>query len=134
VEYYSSSIEKLYTLNLDHMKPLVSETYSLTSKPSNQQPELLRSFILMSDLGFHSLPRWVKHLRAHDILYPIIGVTKSDVPGLGTHYDFISRFWGVRFESEKSARNSFHSFVAKPRKKLDKNEKLPPKHPVLLKI
>lgn len=32
VEYYSSSIEKLYNLNLDDIKPLVSKAYSLTDK------------------------------------------------------------------------------------------------------
>ncbi|KZL92743.1 hypothetical protein CLMAG_25570 [Clostridium magnum DSM 2767] len=133
VEYYSSSIEKLYNLDFDVIKPLISETYSLTGKPSNQQPELFRSFILMSDLGFHSLPKWLRHLRAHDILCSIVGVSKSDVPGLGTHYDFISRFWGVSPETEKSARNSLHPFVSKPRKKLGKNEKLPPKHPGVIK-
>lgn len=117
VEYYSSSIEKLYNLDLDVIKPLISETYSLTGKPSNQQPELFKSFILMSDLGFHSLSKWVRHLRAHDILCSIVGVSKSDIPGLGTHYDFISRFWGVSPETEKSARNSLHPFVSKPRKK-----------------
>ncbi|MCT7443328.1 hypothetical protein N5V56_22830, partial [Escherichia coli] len=133
VEYYSSSIEKLYNLNLDDIKPLIRETYSLTGKPSNQQPELFRSFILMSDLGFHSLQNWIKHLRAHDILCTIIGVEKSNVPGLGTHYDFISRFWGMSPKAEKSAKDSLHSFTSKPHKKLGKNEKLPPKHPGVIK-
>jgi len=36
VEYYSSSIDKLYNLNLDDIKPLISPMYSLTGKPSNQ--------------------------------------------------------------------------------------------------
>lgn len=67
----------------------------------------------MSNLGFHSLPK----LRAHDILCTIIGVEKSNVPGLGTHYDFISRFWGMSPEAEKSAKDSLHSFTSKPCKK-----------------
>jgi len=118
VEYYSSSIEKLYNLNLDVIKPLISPMYSLTGKPSNQQPEFLKSFILMSDLGFYSITNWIKHLRAHDILCSIIGVAQSDVPGLGTHYDLISRFWDVSAKAEKKALDSPHSFVSKPRKKL----------------
>jgi len=35
VEYYSSSIDKLYNLNLNILKPLISPMYSLTGKPSN---------------------------------------------------------------------------------------------------
>ena len=45
VEYYSSSIQKLYKLNIDDIKPLVIPMCSLTGKPLNQQPEILRSFI-----------------------------------------------------------------------------------------
>jgi len=133
VKYYSSSIDKLYNLNLDDIKPMISQMYSLTGKPSNQQPEILRSFILMSDLDFHSVSKWIKHLRAHDILCTIIGVEKSSVPGLGTHYDFMTRFWGVSPEAEKKALDSLHPFTSKPRKKLGKNEKLPPKHPGVIK-
>ena len=87
----------------------------------------------MSDLGFHGLPKWIKHLRAHDILCTIIGVEKSNVPGLGTHYDFMTRFWGVSPETEKKSLDSLHPFTSKPRKKLGKNEKLPPKHPGVIK-
>lgn len=116
MQYYSSSIQKLYNLNLDDIKSLVSPMYSLTGKPSNQQPELLRSFILMSDLDFHSLPKWIEHLRAHDILCTIIGVEKSNVPGLGTHYGFILGFLGMSPEAKKAAKNSLHSFTSKPRK------------------
>lgn len=120
--------------DIDDIKPLVSPMYSLTGKPSNQQPELLRSFILMSDLGFHSLPKWIKHLRAHNILCIIIGVEKSNVPGLGTHYDFISRLWDVSPEAEKAANDSLHSFTSKPRKKLVRMKSYPQNILVLLKI
>ena len=87
----------------------------------------------MSDLGFYILPKWINHLRAHDILCTIIGVEKSNVPGLGTHYDFISIFWGMSPVAEKKAKDSLHPFTSKPRKKLGKNEKLPPKHPNIIK-
>jgi len=72
VEYYSSRIYKFYNLNLDVIKPLINPMYSLTGKPSNQQTELLRSFILMSDLGFNSLPKWIKHLRARKFTYRLV--------------------------------------------------------------
>lgn len=35
VKYYSSSIQKLYNLNLDDIKQLVSPMYFLTGKASN---------------------------------------------------------------------------------------------------
>lgn len=57
-----------------------------------------------------------KHLHAHDILCAIVGITKSDAPGLGTHYDFLTRFWGVSPEAEKSALDSLHPFVSNSKK------------------
>jgi len=88
----------------------------------------------MSDLGFNSLPKWIKHLHAHDILCTIIGVEKSDVHGLGTHYNFITRFWGVSPQTEKKALGSLHSFTSKQYKNLRKMKNCCQNILLLLKI
>ena len=133
VEFYSEHFSKLYFINLNEFKPLIASRYSSTGKPSNQQPELFRSFILMSLLNFHSIPLWIKYLRAHEILCFAIGLLPSDIPGVGTHYDFISRFWLANPQTLKSFKDSPHPFVSKPRKKLGKNQKQPPRHPGIIK-
>ena len=57
----------------------------------------------------------------------------SDVPGVGSHYDFIDRLWLENPEIVKKRQNSLHPFKSKPRKKLGKNQKQPPRHPGIIK-
>ncbi|APM40795.1 hypothetical protein [Clostridium kluyveri] len=89
LNFYSEALSKLYILDLDVIKPLIQPCFSNTGKPSNQQPEIFRSFILMSELGYYSIPKWIAFLRATPILCYAIGVSPDDVPGVGNHYDFI---------------------------------------------
>lgn len=60
VEFYSDALSKLYLLDMDPIKPLFEPVFSNTGKPSNQQPEIFRSFVLMSELKEHSIPEWIK--------------------------------------------------------------------------
>ena len=62
VEQYEKALSKLYILNLDSLKPLLAGYYSITGTPAKNQPELIRSFILMSELRYHSITKWVEKL------------------------------------------------------------------------
>ena len=55
VEQYEKALSKLFTLDLDQLKPIVEGYYSHTGTPAENQPELFRSFILMSELKVHSI-------------------------------------------------------------------------------
>jgi len=132
VAYYSDALSKLYILDLDPLKSLFEPVFSNTGKPSNQQPEILRSFILMSELGIHSIPDWVTKLKADALLCYMIGVDPKDVPGVGSHYDFIDRLWMENPDIEEKRQDSLHPFRRKPRKKLGKNQKQPPRHPGII--
>lgn len=55
VEFYAKALSELYILDLDALKPLLEPCFSTTGKPSNQQPEIFRSFILMSQLHYNSI-------------------------------------------------------------------------------
>jgi hypothetical protein len=47
IKYHETAILKMYYLNLDGVKEDFAPQFSPTGRPSNQQPELFRSFVLM---------------------------------------------------------------------------------------
>ncbi|MDW7672220.1 MAG: hypothetical protein SCM88_11110, partial [Bacillota bacterium] len=47
---YEKEISKLFILNLDALKTVIASLYSCTGRPSNQQSEIFRSFVLMNHL------------------------------------------------------------------------------------
>lgn len=55
VEQYDSALAKLYILDIDPLKPLLGQYYSAIGTPAKHHPEFIRSFILMSELGVHSI-------------------------------------------------------------------------------
>ena len=52
---YEKSLSKLYILDLDPLLPLFAPYYSIVGAPAKNQPELIRSFILMSELRYQSI-------------------------------------------------------------------------------
>lgn len=91
LQSYSQSREKLDSLNLDPIGVLLAPYYSNTGRPAKNQPEILRSFVLMMDLGFTSIDRWQKYLKNDFILSTLIGCSLDSLPPLGSYYDFINR-------------------------------------------
>jgi len=132
VEYYAKALSKLYILDLDVLKPVLEPYYSYTGKPAKNQPEIFRSFVLMSELGEHSITKWVEKLKADSLLCAMIGVSSSDVPDVGNHYDFLNRLWLENPQVSKAKKDSPKPFRCKPRKKLGKNQKQPPRHPGII--
>ena len=130
VSQYASILTKLYLLDLDRIKSLVSEVYSRTGAPARLQPEIVRSFILMSHLNESSISNWVAKLKADSLLALMIGVAPDAVPEVGNHYGLMDRMWLANPDSPDQ--DSIHAFRRKPRKKLAKNQKLPPRHPGII--
>lgn len=79
VVQYKKALSKLYIFNLDSLKPLLAPYYSITGAPAKYQPELIRSFILMSELRCQSITEWVKKLSHNEILCVMIGLSKSQI-------------------------------------------------------
>ena len=63
-----------------------------------------------SELHFNSISKWIKFLKATPILSYAIGVSPSDVPGVGSHYDFINRLWLENPEIEQKRQDDHHPF------------------------
>ena len=132
VLHYKIALSKLYILDLDPLKPLLAGYYSITGTPAKNQPELIRSFILMSELKIHSITKWVEELQANEILCFMIGLSRSEIHNVGSYYDLINRVWLSNPVVEYEFEHSLHNFKRKPRKKLEKNKKQPPRHPGII--
>lgn len=126
IEYFETAILKTYYLNLDNIREDFLPLFSVTGKPSNQQPEILRSFILMSHFKYAGIDEWVAYAAATPIICALVGVSATDFPGASTHRDFLSRLW------ISAKPNKQRNFKTKPKSKHGKN-KLPPKHPGIVK-
>ncbi len=132
VEQYDKALSKLYSIDLDPLRPIIEGYYSHTGAPAEYQPELFRSFILMSELKIHSIPKWVRMLRSNRVLAYMIGLEPSQTPGVGSHYDLVNRLWLGNPEVEYESLHSLHNYNHKPRKKFKKNQKQPPRHPGII--
>ncbi|MBC7319881.1 hypothetical protein H5T89_04480 [bacterium] len=93
IEEYSDLINRLFYLNLYNAYKVLSPYYSNTGRPAKFQAEILRSLIAMVHLRIYSITTWVKKLKTDKVLAIICGFDPDDVPGVGTFYDFLNRFW-----------------------------------------
>ena len=72
IKTFESAILKMYHLNLDNIKEDFIPRFSHTGKPSNQQPEIFRSLILMSHFKFASIDEWVAFASATHLCVPLL--------------------------------------------------------------
>ena len=119
---YENIISKLWILNTDLLYLAMLPCYAITGRPAKSQPEILRICILMTDLKI-PIHHWISTLRNNFILRTICGLKYSDIPPIGAFYDFIHRIISI------DERPLIAGAKRKPKKKLKKGEKLPPKHP-----
>lgn len=87
----------------------------------------------MSELKKHSITNWVDELKSDELLCSMIGISKDQAHGVGSYYDLIDRVWLADPDIEYEMDHSLHSFNRKPKKKLGKNKKQPPRHPGIIK-
>lgn len=121
---YQSAISKLFILDLDPLRAILSPHYSATGRPSDYQAEIFRSLILMNDLKY-SLSVWLKTLALNPVLRAACGFSaspKSALPAIASYYDFINRI--VKLEEKSRLKHK----KKKPTKNHGK-KKMPPKHP-----
>ncbi|KAK9667558.1 hypothetical protein QE152_g41285, partial [Popillia japonica] len=137
---YSDSLEKLTSLNLDPVGEHLRPYYSDTGRPALNQPEILRSFVLMMDQGITSLTNWVETLQSDDLLALMIGCTTDSLPPLGSYYDFIDRTWLQDSESQKNGRDDLLRYDKNHKRsnkkgsvKTGSDKKLPNRHPGITK-
>ena len=101
---YSDSIAKLTALDLDPVRDFMFPFYSHTGRPAQNQPQILRSFVLLMDLNCLCVDSWVNTLAQDDLLAILIGCSPDTLPPLGSYYDFINRLWLMNPALEKCGR------------------------------
>ena len=125
---YETALLKMYCLNLDTVYEDFLPLFSTTGKPSNQQPEIFRSLLLMSHFKYSGLEEWLRFVKSSVALCALVGVTPASLPGESTHRDFITRLW--QYNSVGKLRCTARK--PRPRTKHGK-EKQPPKRPGIIK-
>ena len=90
VSHHANILAKLFLLDLDRITPFLDQVYSHTGTPAKYQPEIFRSFVLMSGLHELSISKWVAKLKSDSLLAVMIGVHPDEVPEVGNHYDLIN--------------------------------------------
>jgi len=122
IEEYKEAILKMLILDLDPLIPIISPLYSSVGRPAEFQPDIFRSFVLMKHLGF-ALDNWVEKLVHNPVLRIIAGFTPDNMPKTSSYYDFMNRIVPL------DERPIVKPVKSKPKEKLKKGEKLPPKNP-----
>lgn len=122
--------EKLRMLDLDPVMEYLSAFYSLTGRPAKNQPQILRSLVLMMFLGVTSLTAWCQRLRADSLLALLIGCRPDSLPPLGSYFDLMNRLWSQPKALQKTGRKDLFpkDKNSKPSNKPGKGKKLPNKH------
>lgn len=129
MSFYADLIEKVYVLDLDPLKDVISSLYPNFGRPANNQPEMFRSLVVMVHCKTHDPTKFVALLRANPVLAAVCGFKDHNhTPGVGTFYDFISRLW-LSYAPQKAIRKP----KSKGRKRPKSGEKLAPKHPGIVK-
>jgi len=111
--FHENILEKIYILDLDGLLPVVWKRYAQTGRPSRNQPEIFRALVLMSHFK-EGISSFVKRLKAHPVLAIICGFEPDSVPGVGTFYDFLDRFW-LEDEPAKVIREPFTKRSKRPK-------------------
>ena len=122
IREYQVAISKMLVLDLDPLIPIISSLYPPCGRHADMQVELFRSLVLMEHCCV-PLNNWVEKLTHNPVLRTIAGFDLSNMPKTSSYYDFINRVFSL------DERPVTRAFKPKPRKKLKKGEKLPPKHP-----
>lgn len=88
-----SLIEKFWLVDLSATASLLSPQYATRGIKATDPANLLRSYLLMMQVGRTSITEWVDELRRVPLYAIISGFEPKHTPGVGTFYDFFARFW-----------------------------------------
>jgi len=125
IQDFTTTILKMWQMNLDPMKPIVTPLFSVIGRPSNQQPEIMRLLVLMCDQRKHDIDKWLKTVAATPLFCALAGLEADELPGASTLRDFISRLWQGEEPSPMKPP------TCRPKETFGK-EKKPPKRPGII--
>lgn len=127
IEFYAPLIKKLFILDFDPVKNILAPLYSPIGRPAVNQPELLRALVAMVHIKTHDPTKFLEVLKGSPVLAAICGFD-SQLPGIGTLYDFLNRLWLV-----PSPQKTIRKPLSRSRIHPKSGTKLAPKHPGIVK-
>jgi len=123
VDEYMAAFQKMFLMNLDLVWEEFLPLFSFKGRPSDKQPEMFRSLMLMAHFKIASIDNWVRHVRSNLIICNLIGTTPNEMPGASTLRDFYNRLW------RGPVPGHIKCAMPKPKEKPKDGDKLPPKNP-----
>ena len=108
---------KLLLLDLTLAIPILALLYATDGRTAVPPEDLLRSLLAMVLCGYTSMDEWVALMRTRPFYAIISGFDPSDVPGVGTFYDFMDRLLGL---NPKRIRHLYQPHSKRQRAKQDK--------------
>lgn len=111
------SISKLFLLNLDLIRSILSPLYSNTGRPAKNQQGIIRSLVLMLDQGEHDIPKWAARVASDELLCAICGFEYGKAPSFSSYYDLTKRLWQASHKVQVARKKKLRTFKPKPRKK-----------------
>ena len=88
-----SLVKKFWITDLSDTFNLLRDTFSCRGPKSIDPADLLRSYLLMLQVGEPSITEWVNQLRRCPLYAIVSGFEYGQTPGVGTFYDFFQRLW-----------------------------------------
>jgi len=126
MDEYWPAFQKVFLMNLDLVWEVFLPVFPFKGRPSDKQPEIFRSLILMAHFQYASIDKWVKHARSNPVICALIGCSPNEIPGASTLRDFYNRLWC-------GATPDHIKYIApKPKEKPKNGDKLPPKNPGII--
>ena len=126
IEHYASLLEAAWLLDLDLARPILAPHYSLTGRPSNQAPAVLRSLLLMTFAVETSISAWHDRLSGEPILAIACGFQPDDIASVATIYYLRNLLW------PRPCIPALRRLPKKPVRPAKRGDKLPNKHPAIL--
>ncbi|NMP25225.1 transposase, partial [Sulfobacillus sp. DSM 109850] len=81
-------VAKFWRTDLSDTARLLHETFSLRGPRPWDPADLLRSYLLMLEVGEPSITRWVQQLQRCPLYAVLSGFEYGHTPGVGTFYGF----------------------------------------------
>ena len=84
---------QFWYMDLSLTEKLMIDTYSNFGPKPRNPSDMLRSYLLSIKLGITSITVWCQLLKECPLYALVSGFEPSDVPGIGTFYDFFNHMW-----------------------------------------
>jgi len=125
----ASVVFKVFITDLTPVRDILLHTYNPRGEIPWDPVCLFRSYWLMCQYGNNgSITKWVNKLKSEPFWAIVSGFKPNVLPGVGTFYDFEDRLCDFDQGQRVERCKIMHKPKSKPRKKLKKNQKQPPKH------